>query len=87
VEEALPALQHAHAAQRDQIVANALVKTKDFTNEVVTELKKVTWPQWPELKSATIVILIFIALVALIILAMDVTVRTVIDFIIGMFAR
>ena len=68
-------------------MANVLVKTKDFTNEVVTELKKVTWPQWPELKSATIVILIFIALVALIILAMDVTVRTVIDFIIGMFAR
>jgi len=68
-------------------MANVLVKTKDFTNEVVTELKKVTWPQWPELKSATIVILIFIAIVALIILAMDVTVRTVIDFIIGMFAR
>ena len=68
-------------------MANVLVKTRDFTNEVIVELKKVTWPDWPELKSATIVILIFIALVALIILAMDVTVRTVIDFIIGMFAR
>jgi len=68
-------------------MANVLVKTRDFTNEVIVELKKVTWPAWPELKSATIVILIFIALVALIILAMDVTVRTVLDFIIGMFAR
>ena len=67
-------------------MANVLVKTRDFTNEVVVELKKVTWPTWPELKSATIVIMIFITLVALIILAMDVTVRTVIDFIIGLFA-
>lgn len=67
-------------------MANVLVKTKDFTNEVIVELKKVTWPTAPELKSATIVIMVFIAIVALIILAMDVTVRTIIDFIIGMFA-
>jgi preprotein translocase SecE subunit len=88
VEEALPALQGAHDAQRDEIVmANALVKTKDFTNEVITELKKVTWPDQAQLKSATGVIMIFILIVSLIILGMDLVVRNVIDFIIGIFAR
>ena len=68
-------------------MANALVKTKDFTNEVVTELKKVTWPDRAQLQSATGVIMIFILIVALIILGMDLVVRNVIDFIIGIFAR
>jgi preprotein translocase SecE subunit len=68
-------------------MANALVRTKDFTNEVIAELKKVTWPDQAQLKSATGVIMIFIAIVALIILGMDVVVRNVIDFVIGVFAR
>lgn len=66
-----------------QIVA----KTRDFTMEVVDELKKVTWPDYPQLKNATLVIIVFVAIVALIIMAMDASVRGIIDVIMGIFAR
>jgi preprotein translocase SecE subunit len=50
-------------------------KTKDFTTEVVDELKKVTWPDWPQLKNATFVIIVFILIVSLIIWGMDQVVK------------
>jgi preprotein translocase subunit SecE len=68
-------------------MANAIVRTKEFTGEVLEELKKVTWPDWPQLKNSTLVILVFIAIVSLIILGMDLVVRNIIDFVIGLFAR
>ena len=64
----------------------ALVKTRDFLSEMVEEIKKVTWPDWPQLKNATFVILVFIMLVSLIIWLMDVSVRGILDFILGLFA-
>jgi preprotein translocase subunit SecE len=65
---------------------NALVKTRDFLTETVEEIKKVTWPDWPQLKNATFVIIVFILLVSLIIWLMDVSVRGILDFILGLFA-
>ena len=62
-------------------------KTRDFTLEVVDELKKVTWPDRPQLKSATVVILVFIMIVSVIIFTMDTIVRFVINNIINLFAR
>lgn len=64
---------------------NIVVRTKNFTGEVVDELKKVTWPDWPQLKNATAVILVFVIIVALIILLMDTTVRGIINGILGIF--
>jgi preprotein translocase SecE subunit len=46
-------------------------KTRAFTTEVVDELKKVTWPDWPQLKNATFVIIVFIIAVSAIIFVMD----------------
>ena len=46
-------------------------KTRAFTTEVVDELKKVTWPDWPQLKNATFVIIVFIIAVTGIIFVMD----------------
>lgn len=67
-----------------QIVA----KTREFTVEMVDELKKVTWPDWPQLKNATFVILVFVIIVSLIIFAMDASVRGIINnVILGLFAR
>src|SRR3972149_2735279 len=51
------------------------------------ELKKVTWPDYPQLKNATLVIIVFVAIVALIIMAMDASVRGILDVIMGIFAR
>jgi preprotein translocase SecE subunit len=66
---------------------NKLVQSKNFTMEVVEEMKKVTWPDFPQLKSATGVIIVFVLIVSLIILAMDATVRGLIGAVMGIFAK
>jgi preprotein translocase subunit SecE len=67
-------------------MANALVRVRDFTTEVVEELKKVTWPDFPQLKNATFVILVFIIIVSFIIWLMDLGVRAVVNTILDLFA-
>jgi preprotein translocase subunit SecE len=67
------------------IVTRTAGNTRVFTGEVMEELKKVTWPDFPQLKNATLVILVFVTIVALIILLMDVIVRNVINGIMGIF--
>jgi preprotein translocase subunit SecE len=65
-------------------------KTRNFTVEVTDELKKVTWPDWPQLKSATGVIIVFIFAVSLIIFTMDRVVNLVIGptgLILNLFGR
>jgi preprotein translocase subunit SecE len=68
-------------------MANAIVRVRDFTTETIDELKKVTWPDFPQLKNATFVILVFIIIVSLIIWVMDLGVRTVVNVILDLFAR
>jgi preprotein translocase subunit SecE len=92
VEKALPALREAHAAQGNQVVATevvakkgALTRAKGFVAEVIDELKKVTWPDFPQLKNATLVIIVFVVIVALIIWVMDMSVRSIINVIMGLF--
>jgi preprotein translocase subunit SecE len=62
-----------------------VTKTRDFFTEVVDEMKKVTWPDWPQLKNATLVILVFVLIVAAIIWLMDLGVRGVLGVIIDVF--
>ena len=62
-------------------------KTRDYVTEVVDEMKKVTWPDWAQLKSATWVIILFVLIVSAIIFAMDSVVRLVINVILNLFAR
>ena len=50
--------------------------------EVPVELKKVTWPDWEQLRNATGVIIIFVLIVAAIIGVMDFTFRFIVDLII-----
>jgi len=66
-------------------MAELVQKTRQFTTEVVDELKKVTWPDWPQLKNATIVIIVFVIIVSLLIFGIDFVVRSLINFIIGLF--
>jgi preprotein translocase subunit SecE len=87
VEEALPALQQAHAAQGNEVgMASLITRTRDFTLEVTEELKKVTWPDWEQLKSATFVIIVFVLIVSAIIWVMDFGVRQVLQIIMSIFA-
>lgn len=64
----------------------SLPQVRTFTGEVVGELKKVTWPDWPQLKNATLVIIVFVLFVALIIFLMDVGVRLLLDLVLKIFA-
>ena len=64
---------------------NVLQDTKTFLEESWTELRKVTWPDYPQLKNATLVVLLFVVLISVVIWLMDVTVRTIINSIMGIF--
>jgi preprotein translocase subunit SecE len=59
--------------------------TRAFIEECVVELQKVTWPDWEQLRSATIVVLIFTMAVSLIIWLMDKSASFVINTIMGIF--
>ena len=58
---------------------------RTFIEESVDELRKVTWPDYPQLKNATLVVLFFVFMVSAIIWLMDVSVRTLINSIMGIF--
>ena len=59
--------------------------TRAFIGECWVELQKVTWPDWEQLRSATIVVLIFTMAVSLIIWLMDKSASFVISTIMGIF--
>ena len=66
-------------------VIDKVKDTGTFMVECVTELEKVTWPDWDELRSATIVVGVFTALVSLVIWIMDKTSDVVVSWIMGIF--
>lgn len=66
-------------------VAENIQKTKVFVDQTVDEMKKVTWPDWPQLRQATLVILLFVIVVALIIWLMDQGVSAILNLIIDLF--
>ena len=43
----------------------------NFYNGVIAEMKRVTWPDFPQVRSATIAIIIFVLFLALVITALD----------------
>ena len=67
------------------MAAETLARTRDFGAEVVEEIKKVTWPDFAQLKNATFVIIIFVLIVAVVIWMMDVVTRNVLDTILRLF--
>ena len=60
-------------------------ETRAFIEESWGELKKVTWPDYEQLKNATIVVLVFVVILSAMIWLMDVVVRNVIELIMGVF--
>lgn len=66
-------------------MASQLKRAGEFFEECWVELQRVTWPDWPQLRSATLVVILFCVLVASVIWIMDITSRTVIRGIMGIF--
>ena len=62
-----------------------LAAIKNFVEECWDELSKVTWPDSEQLQSATMVVIVFVILISGIIWLMDVSSRTIIGFIMGLF--
>ena len=62
-----------------------VAQTKTFVQEVRTEMDKVTWPSKDDLKSHTSVVLIFLAVLALLVGAMDVVFQNIILFLFRLF--
>ncbi len=59
---------------------------KTFVDECVAEMQKVTWPDRDQLRSATMVVIVFTILISLVIAIMDLVSRLVlVDFIMGVF--
>ena len=66
--------------------ASFVARTRTFFGEVLEEMRKVTWPDRPQLINSTWVILIFVLAVSGIIFVMDWGVRNILDVIIDIFA-
>ncbi len=58
---------------------------RGFIIEVTDEMKKVTWPDWPQLKESTTVIVAFVTTVALLIFLMDLGVRGALGVVTSLF--
>ena len=65
--------------------ASLVTRTKTFFGEVRDEMRKVTWPDRPQLVQSTWVILFFVLFVSAIIFVMDWSVRGIIDVVINVF--
>ena len=50
---------------------NPFVRARNFIREVISELKKVIWPTQRQLINYTIIVLVFVVIIALIIAAFD----------------
>lgn len=60
-------------------------QTRTFIQESWDELQKVTWPDYEQLKNATLVIIVFVFAISGVIWIMDISVRNVIAFIMRIF--
>ena len=59
-----------------------------FYNGVIAELKRVTWPDRPQVQSATIAIIVFVLLLALVITALDAVLQGILlRFLPSLFAK
>jgi preprotein translocase SecE subunit len=67
-------------------MASIVERTRDFTTEVVAEIRKVTWPDYAQLKQWTFVVIIFVFIVSAIIWLMDTVVRGVMTMIMNLFS-
>ena len=66
-------------------MADRLRTVQGFVSDVRTEMQKVTWPDWPQLKNSTFVIVVFVAVLALVIFVMDFVSRRLLELLASIF--
>jgi len=63
-----------------------MMKMKLYFQEAFDELvHKVTWPTWKELQSSALVVMVASLIISLVIFAMDLSFRNIMEFIYGLF--
>jgi len=60
-------------------MAGIVPKTRTFLEDVRDQMQKVTWPDWPQLKNSTFIILVFVTIVAIVIFLMDLSSSWMLD--------
>lgn len=65
-------------------ILEKLRQLREFMSQVPAEMKKVTWPDWEQLRNATAVIIVFVLIVAGIIGLMDLVFRSIVNMIIDL---
>ena len=66
-------------------MAGIVKKTQKFTEDVQTEMRRVTWPDREQLRNATAVVLVFVLVLAAVIGLMDTVFAGVVRFIVRTF--
>lgn len=66
-------------------MAELIRSSRDFVDDVQDEMRKVTWPDVPQLKNSTFVIIVFVVIVAAVIFVMDYAVNGLLEVIRGVF--
>ena len=66
-------------------IVSRITATRDFIEECWDELSKVTWPDREQLRSATVVVIVFVILISAVIWIMDILSRWLIGLIMGVF--
>jgi preprotein translocase subunit SecE len=62
-------------------------RTKSYIEELRTEMKRVSWPTWKQVRATTGVVIAAVFLFAAYFLVVDTVVKTIIDKIINYFTR
>ena len=52
-------------------MADTIHRTRDFIVDVQEQMKKVTWPDWPQLQNSTGIIIVFVVVLSLVIFGID----------------
>ncbi|MDA0310577.1 MAG: preprotein translocase subunit SecE [Gemmatimonadetes bacterium] len=66
-------------------VVEKIKETRTFVEECWVELQKVTWPDFEQLRSATVVVVLFTIVISVIIWFMDKTTGWIVGLIMGVF--
>jgi preprotein translocase subunit SecE len=63
------------------------VRTREFIDDVQAEMKRVTWPTWPQVRSTTLVVIVSTFLLAGYFFVVDAAVNSIITKLIGFFTK
>jgi preprotein translocase subunit SecE len=70
-----------------QPTASWPARTKEYIEDVQAEMKRVTWPTWPQVRSTTLVVIISTFLLAGYFAVVDAAVNSLITKVINVFSK